>query len=396
MNLQDHFLNEEGNSATKRILCAIASNFVEIDCCPVLVDLVPILLSFLSEKDAYLVCTWMLKISIQNSFFFTCTAKQSASQTLIFSELLKNKNIALFNHLQKLNVSVDYFSKDWFDRLFTGYLPYDSVLRVFDSFLCEGRKILFRVGLAILDSATTILLDCNTTKQLKHTLNSVGSHFGNISPIMKRAFRYFITSRKLNSLQGECDSIVLGSGDIVEPQFQVYYRPKFQNSSIISTEQFEILYSWLPERIKIKDPYRLFLSNEDGFSLREMVVKSYSHYPTVLILQSTNGEIFGAFVTEEWKQDNQIFGTAEMFLFILYPSPDVFKAKPQLNQQYIKVSETELQIGEGKFGVGLSLDDELWKGYSENSATYDNPPLVFSNGEHHTFEVKTVELWGFV
>ena len=36
-----------------------------------------------------------------------------------------------------------------------------------------------------------------------------------------------------------------------------------------------------------------------------------------------------------------------MFLFILYPSPDVFKAKPQLNQQYIKVSETELQIGEG-------------------------------------------------
>ena len=48
-----------------------------------------------------------------------------------------------------------------------------------------GRKILFRVGLAILDSATTILLDCNTTKQLKHTLNSVGSHFGNISPIMK-------------------------------------------------------------------------------------------------------------------------------------------------------------------------------------------------------------------
>ena len=39
MNLQDHFLNEEGNSATKRILCAIASNFVEIDCCPVLVDL---------------------------------------------------------------------------------------------------------------------------------------------------------------------------------------------------------------------------------------------------------------------------------------------------------------------------------------------------------------------
>ena len=55
--------------------------------------------------------------------------------------------------------------------------------------------------------------------------------------------------------------------------------------------KFEILYSWLPERIKIKDPYRLFLSNEDGFSLREMVVKSYSHYPTVLILQSTNGEV---------------------------------------------------------------------------------------------------------
>jgi hypothetical protein len=39
---------------------------------------------------------------------------------------------------------------EWFLCAFTRTLPWSSVLRVWDSFLCEGVKILFRVGLILL------------------------------------------------------------------------------------------------------------------------------------------------------------------------------------------------------------------------------------------------------
>ena len=74
---------------------------------------------------------------------------------------------------------------DWFSTLFAGFLPYDSVFRVFDAFLSEGRTILLRVGLAILDGASSMILECNSNSELTNLLNTISCHFSEHDPLMK-------------------------------------------------------------------------------------------------------------------------------------------------------------------------------------------------------------------
>ena len=42
------------------------------------------------------------------------------------------------------------FLMQWFFSLFTINLPYNILMRMFDIYLYEGEKVLYRIGLAIL------------------------------------------------------------------------------------------------------------------------------------------------------------------------------------------------------------------------------------------------------
>ena len=58
-------------------------------------------------------------------------------------------------------------------------------------------------------------------------------------------------------------------------------------------------------------------------------------------------QIFGAFVTEEWRQSPHVFGTQEMFLFTIKPEMTQYVARPQLNRQFIRVTKETIEIGHG-------------------------------------------------
>merc|ERR1719282_104152 len=127
-----------------------------------------------------------------------------------------------------------------------------------------------------------------------------------------------------------------------------------------------------------------------------MVHLSCSHQPTILVVESTHGAVFGAFVTEEWRQSPHVFGDLEMFLFSMRPKMAHYPARPQLNRQFIRVTRETIQIGQGNFGVGLYLDNELNHGNTASCATYGNQALDGSDQTTSDFQVKQVELWGFL
>lgn len=53
-------------------------------------------------------------------------------------------------HFDRHSVDVTWFASEWFLTVFTRSFPFDMVVRVWDVFLAEGWKIVFRVALAIL------------------------------------------------------------------------------------------------------------------------------------------------------------------------------------------------------------------------------------------------------
>ncbi|GBM83237.1 TBC1 domain family member 10A [Araneus ventricosus] len=64
--------------------------------------------------------------------------------------LLKKVSPTLYKHLKKQKVEPILYMTEWFMCAFSRTLPWSTVLRVWDMFLCEGVKILFKVALVIL------------------------------------------------------------------------------------------------------------------------------------------------------------------------------------------------------------------------------------------------------
>ncbi|KAG1930959.1 TBC1 domain family member 10A isoform X1 [Pimephales promelas] len=69
---------------------------------------------------------------------------------LILNALLKRVSPPAYRHLEKHKIEPILYMTEWYMCAFSRTLPWASVLRVWDMFLCDGVKIMFRVGLVLL------------------------------------------------------------------------------------------------------------------------------------------------------------------------------------------------------------------------------------------------------
>ncbi|PAV60472.1 hypothetical protein WR25_10597 [Diploscapter pachys] len=68
----------------------------------------------------------------------------------ILNQLLKDKSRTTYKHFKKNNVDPVLYMVEWFMCIYCRTLPWPTVLRVWDMFLCEGVKILFKVAIVLL------------------------------------------------------------------------------------------------------------------------------------------------------------------------------------------------------------------------------------------------------
>ncbi|XP_071094211.1 TBC1 domain family member 10B-like [Haliotis cracherodii] len=64
--------------------------------------------------------------------------------------LLKKTSPAVYKHLKKQRVEPIMYMTEWFMCVFTRNLPWACVLRIWDMFLCEGVKVMFRIALVLI------------------------------------------------------------------------------------------------------------------------------------------------------------------------------------------------------------------------------------------------------
>ncbi|XP_064143769.1 carabin isoform X1 [Loxodonta africana] len=67
----------------------------------------------------------------------------------VFAALLRKLLPRVHKHLQQVGVGPLLYLPEWFLCLFARSLPFPTVLRIWDAFLSEGAKVLFRVGLTL-------------------------------------------------------------------------------------------------------------------------------------------------------------------------------------------------------------------------------------------------------
>ena len=316
---------------------------------------------------------------------------------------------------------IDPALQEWLKWIFVG-LPFPHLVRVIDCFLVEGFKFLIRIGLTLLlllkrsssdqDSLTLdqMISFCEsislTPNQLIHLACSLSRVTSNkIVKQYKKAEDVVRRNPEMTGLTPQPSPAALRRGDMmknVDVQITSRVAPRSINSNIIDWYHLDQLWEWIPDRVSIKEPSIAFTTDEDGCSLRTFFAKTESLEPTVLLVKTTAGEVFGAYCSESWsnrlgRDSGHWFGTGETFLFSLKPKVvkyawnDVASSPTEegqvksrkLNraihssQLFMTATANHIIVGSGN-GSGIWLDEDLTRGKSEKCDTFNNEPLSAS------------------
>lgn len=165
-------------------------------------------------------------------------------------------------------------------------------------------------------------------------------------------------------------------------------------SMLLSVNTRTALYASLPALVQGRKWLLLYSTWRHGISLSTLYRRSML-WPglSLLVVGDRKGAVFGGLIEAPLRPSNKkkYQGTNETFVFTDKPGHPVIFHPTGANRYYTLCSLDCLAIGGGGH-FALYLDNDLLNGSSSVSETYGNPCLAHSED----FEVKEVELWGFV
>lgn len=152
----------------------------------------------------------------------------------------------------------------------------------------------------------------------------------------------------------------------------------------------------------------MYTSLEDGLSFNRLqnALLGYSG-PTLLILRSGRGDLFGAFTASSWKESKDFYGNSDCFLFQLLPRVAVYRPSGnETNFMYCNSFARSRGYDKQAHGIGFggSIREprlfiaEEWEKCSASSRdlTFENGPLLGSaiNTNNKQFDMEALEVWG--
>ena len=137
------FRAAEGQASLRNILRSYAFFDTEVGYCQGMGYIAGILRMYMDEESAF----WML-VSLMQNFnlrgMFLNGMEQTYRNFYIASSLLKYFEPSIWKKLDDCDVSPQIYATQWFMTIYSNF-PIETVLRIWDCFLFEGPKILFRV-----------------------------------------------------------------------------------------------------------------------------------------------------------------------------------------------------------------------------------------------------------
>ena len=166
-----------------------------------------------------------------------------------------------------------------------------------------------------------------------------------------------------------------------------------EESEILKPVHVKELQCHLPGIDAMRDRWNLVYSTgRDGASLETLIWKCQEHHADtcILIMEDSYGYRFGAYIDGRIREDHQYYGTGQSFVFTFNPSFKAYEWTGQ-NDYFMLTTHKFLALGGGGAGFALQVDDELDRGQSCRSGTYDNDCLASSE----FFRVSALEVWSF-
>ncbi|XP_064531729.1 TBC1 domain family member 24-like [Pseudopipra pipra] len=351
-------LNPEGVTALKKILICVGNLFPDITYSPILPSLVALLLHY-SEDEAqcFASISRLLASNAPHTSYIDQSFLAHQASCMTFGDLANKHCPAAHKLIASASKNVFEVYSEWLSWLFHD-LPFAYAIRVLDVFLLEGQKVLYRIALALLrqfrlSGSSAEPEGTDIKADLQAFVQNIAEHV-TVDKLLERAFGIRLFSRKeIWLLQMANRKALMERGiTMVQSRQPFHLAVDMQNfsSSIVTTQEMRLVWSWIPERFSLFPPLLLFSTSQDGCSLQRFYTCCEGYEPTVLLIQTTEGEVCGAFLSSDWSERKKsgatsaFFGTGECFVFTVRPEaeryewvlikqPELAKAVPRSRQR---------------------------------------------------------------
>ncbi|ORZ40363.1 TLD-domain-containing protein [Catenaria anguillulae PL171] len=268
-----------------------------------------------------------------------------------------------------------------------------------------------------------------------------GSRETNIPQLLKLAFSYKFSKRKLLEFrnahhlsrsahrEGSLPDIHNGAAQLID-------LPKLlhsEESAFMTTDDWLPLWQWVPPRHRVAALELAFTTRKHGRSLATFYDLCREREPTLLLIETMDGDVIGAYCPVSWplsnREFNRFFGTGETFVFTLrrkgkvepkaWPwvlaytatSPQVAGGNAQATTQAAAATTTgtlnltaadatnsfmwagnkELIVGGGGKSQAIWIEQNMVKGSTGPCSTFNNQPLCGTG----SFEISVLEVFSF-
>uniref|UniRef100_A0A7E4ZZW5 PH domain-containing protein n=1 Tax=Panagrellus redivivus TaxID=6233 RepID=A0A7E4ZZW5_PANRE len=184
-----HFtdVNSDKMIALKRVLYAFRFHCKSVEYCQGLNRIAAVALLYLREDDAF----WFLVSVVeylQPPGYYTNTLHGAITDQKVMMDLVQEWVPKVHHHLKALDVDLSLFTLPWFLTIFVDVLSHDLYLPIFDAYLLEGNKVIFRFALGLLRTLEARLLACTTVGAVHSCLSNLATLDCTPKDLAKAAF----------------------------------------------------------------------------------------------------------------------------------------------------------------------------------------------------------------
>ena len=196
------FIEGDGKKMLLDILTALAFIRPEIGYCQGMNFIAGALINFIDDEER---CFWIFLSFIDNIDMSNLYTKNMPDYNIRVYQLnyyIKEYFPELSFHFKKHQINPDVFFSKWILTIFSNYLPFDVLYKVWDVFIIDKWKAIFKFSLMILNSMKDklITMDLITfSKFIKDNRNN--SSLLNFEEFSKHYKDYKINNRQLNELR---------------------------------------------------------------------------------------------------------------------------------------------------------------------------------------------------
>ncbi|XP_064087221.1 TBC1 domain family member 2B-like isoform X1 [Macrobrachium nipponense] len=223
--------HSDGIARLRRVLLAFSRHNLQVGYCQGLNRLAAIALLFLNEEDAFWCLVYIVEYLMPPDYYNKNLLGSQVDQRVL-KDLVAEKLPRLNVHFDRHGLDISLFTFNWFLCIYIDIIPPVTYLTIWDSFLYEGSKVLFRYALAILKLCEEGVLERCDYMEIFSFLRSVPEPITDIPRLQEAAFHWVnpLSMKYLRNRRSHHTKIVKAELEEVEAVRRSYHLAKKKSS----------------------------------------------------------------------------------------------------------------------------------------------------------------------